>query len=308
MDGDVGEGVAVGDGAALVVVAHDGASGVVAGDAGVGEDDVFHLGTVADSAEEALRPVGVGSATLVDADAADDVVLAVEGAAEVAVVVVAVVVADGLVVAVGVTVAVGVSDVGFEAEVLAAVVVGGLAVGAVDAVGEQVELVFIIYKVGVGGGAGALGGPVDGGEGSKADGHILVGHQEYPAVGVAAAEGACAGVVAVVAVAVGCGGGVGEGEAQLVATAVVECAAALEAAAAVGGDAADGVLGRGAGEGYGLNGDISAGGDGAGGLALCRAHRRGIVAVVDGGAAATHEGGAVRDGCPTCRYAAWGIE
>jgi len=175
-------------------------------------------------------------------------------------------------------------DVGSELEVLAAVVVGGLAVSAVHAVGEQQELVFVVYHVGVFRVALVHGCPVDGGEGGgvDADGHVLVGHGEG-----LSAEGACAGGVAVL-VAEGCaGGGVAEGEAELVAAAVVEGLAALQSSAAVGGDAADGVLGRRAGEGDGLDGDVGVGGDGAGGLALGGAEGAGVVAVGRGDVAAT---------------------
>ena len=263
--GDVG----IGDGAAanvaFVVVARDAADVHVAYDAGVGEVDVVDFGTAAYyTAEEALVDVGNVAAVLADADAADGVAVAVELAFEVAVGAV-VVAAYGLIV-LGVVVAlvVGVAerDVGSELEVLALVCVGGLAAGAVHAVGEQQELVFVVYHVGVGRVALVHGCPVDGGEGG-ADGHVLVGHGEG-----GAAEGACAGGVAVL-VALGCGGGgVAEGEAELVAAAVVEGLAALQASAAVGGDAADGVLGRRAGEGDGLDGDVGGGGDGAGGVAV----------------------------------------
>ena len=115
------------------------------------------------------------------------------------------------------------------------------------------------------------------GGGVDADGHVLVGHGEC-----GAAEGACAGGVAVL-VAEGCaGGGVAEGEAELVVDAVVEGLAALQASAAVGGDAADGVLGRCAGEGDGLDGDVGACCHAMACLALGGAEGLGVVAV-DGG-------------------------
>ncbi|MBR3110552.1 MAG: hypothetical protein IKH35_05140 [Prevotella sp.] len=292
--GDIGIGDGAAHNVAYEVVAHDAADVLVACDAGIGEVDVVDVGTAVYTAEEALVDVGSAADGLADADAADGVVRAVElafevahGAADVG--------AYGLivlVVVVALVVGVGERDVGSELEVLVLVAVfnGGLAVGAVHAVGEQQELVFVVYHVGVFRVALVHGCPVDGGEGGgvDADGHVLVGHGEG-----GAAEGACAGGVAVVAVAEGCaGGGVAEGEAELVAAAVVEGLAELQASAAVGGDAADGVLGRRAGEGDGLDGDVVGGGDGAGGLALRGAERAGVVAVADGGRGATVEGAA----------------
>jgi len=263
--GDIGIGDGAAHNVARVVVAHDAADLVIACDAGIGEVDVVDFGTAAYQSEEALVDVCVVGAVLADADAADGVAVAIELAFEEAVGV-ADVAAYGLIVlgvVVGLVVGVAERDVGSELEVLALVVVGGLAAGAVHAVGEQQELVFVVYHVGVFFRVALVHGcPVDGGEGG-ADGHVLVGHGEG-----GAAEGACAGGVAVL-VALGCGGGgVAEGEAELVAAAVVEGLAALQSSAAVGGDAADGVLGRRAGEGDGLDGDVGGGGDGAGGVAV----------------------------------------
>ena len=105
-------------------------------------------------AEEALILVGIGFAALVDADAADGVVRAVEGAAEVAVVR-AVVASDGLVVAFG---AIGivprsgvvVGDVLGQHEILASVVVAAVHVG-----GQLVEVCGARNLVGGGFGAAA---------------------------------------------------------------------------------------------------------------------------------------------------------
>ena len=102
-------------------------------------------------AEEALILVGIGFAALVDADAADGVVRAVEGAAEVAVAASS----DGLVVAFG---AIGivprsgvvVGDVSGQHEILAVVVVAAVHVG-----GQLVEVCGARNLVGVGFGAAA---------------------------------------------------------------------------------------------------------------------------------------------------------
>ena len=297
--GDIGIGDGAAHNVAIVVVAHDAADALVACDAGVGEVDVVDVGTAVYIAEEALVDVGHAAAVLADADAADGVAVAVELAFEVAVGAVDVA-AYGLIVALSFVEGqvVGVErDVGSELEVLVLVRVDGLAVSAVHAVGEQQELVFVVYHVGVVFRVAIVHGcPVDGGEvgGVDADGHVLVGHGEC-----GAAEGACAGGVAVL-VAAWCGGsGVAEGEAELVAAAVVEGLAALQSSAAVGGDAADGVLGRCAGEGDGVDGDVGGGGDGAGGLALGGAEGAGVVAVLDGGGVVrvfTAEGGAAAAG------------
>ena len=84
---------------------------------------------------------------------------------------------------------------------------------------------------------------------------------------------------------------VAERQAHVVAAAVVERAAALDAAAAVGGDAADGVLGGVAGEGDAADGDAVARRDRGRSLALLGAERAGVVAVGQGGAV-TGEGAA----------------
>ena len=264
-DGNVGGHVAAVDGA-FVVVAHDAADVEVAGDAGVGKGEVVDVGAVSCPAEDSFVVVGYAFVALVDANAADGLVITVEVAAEVAVVAVA---SDGLeVVLVArkiVPVAgVGIVDVVGELEVLAAVAVflAGLAVCAVDAVGQQVELVLVIYHVGVGAGTLVHVGPVDGGE-ADCDGHVLIGHGER--IGIfRAAERSCAGGVAAVRVAFGCaGGGVRERQTHLVAAAVVFHVAKLQSAATVGRDATDVVLGSIAGEGNSVNGDVITCCDGA---------------------------------------------
>ena len=284
--GDVGIGNGAAADGAAVVVADNAADVIVAFDAGVGEVDVVDVGTAAYHAEETLVTIGIAVAGLADADAAYGLVVAIEVALEVAVGVAALVASYGLIVLVvflGLVLGVGERDVGSELEVLALVVVGGLAVSAVHAVGEQQQLVFVVYHVGVGRVAFVHGCPVDEGEGG-ADGHVGVGHGECGAV-----EGACAGGVGVL-VALGCAG-VAEGEAHFVATAVVEGLAALQASDAVCSDAADGVIRSVAGEGDSVDGNILACGDGVGGLDLGGAEGLGVVAVGDGGAVAA-EGGA----------------
>ena len=77
VDADVVGYVAVGDGAAAIVVAYDAAGVVVTGDAGVGEAEAVDVGT-AYLAEDALVLVSGGIAAAVDADAADGVACAVE--------------------------------------------------------------------------------------------------------------------------------------------------------------------------------------------------------------------------------------
>ena len=152
IDGDVAEDVAIAD-CAEVTHAHDAAGEVVAGDVGVGKDDVLHLGgaeVAADDTEEALAVVGGGfSAALVEADATDDVVRTVKVAGEgghdgydsrvkIIPYFFQVIVANGGVVAVTVAVAVvvggqrvgGVGDVGRLLERLAAGVVARVDVGA----------------------------------------------------------------------------------------------------------------------------------------------------------------------------------
>lgn len=260
----------------------------VACDAGVGEVDVVDFGTAAYQSEEALVAVGIAAAGLVDADAADGVAVAVEITIEF---VDAVVVSYGLIVALSFVEGqvVGVErNVGSELEELAPVCVCGLAVSAVHAVGEQQELVFVVYHVGVVCRVALVHGcPVDGGEGGgvDADGHVLVGHGEC-----GAAEGACAGGVGVLVAGLLAYGAGREGEAELVVAAVVEGLAALQSSAAVGGDAADGVLGRRAGEGDGADGDVGVGGDGVRLLAgCCDAGGRsaggcyGVIDICDGG-------------------------
>ena len=148
-DGYVGCHVAVADGAAEVI-SHDAAGVVVASDAGVGEGEVVDVGAPY-LAEDALVAVGDVVASLVDADAADGVAGAVEVALEVAVVAV-VVASDGHVVAFvwlfavpSIVGGIAVGDVVGQLEVLAAVV----ARAVVDALGQEIELVLIIYHVGV---------------------------------------------------------------------------------------------------------------------------------------------------------------
>ena len=207
-DGNVVGHVAAGDGA--VVVAHDAAGVVVAGDAGVGEGEVVDVGTVC-PAEDALVFVGVATAALVDADAADGLFIAVEVAAEVAAAVV-IVASDGLVVALSargsVPVAgVGVADVIGELEVRAAVAVAleVLAVCAVDAVGQQVELAGVFDEVGLALAAIAVPGDDDDiGRG----GDIGVGHGDGVIAIAVGAEGMVGRTVVVgdgELVAVGCG-------------------------------------------------------------------------------------------------------
>ena len=147
--------VAFGDGAvadgAFVAVAHDAADAQSAFDAGIGDVDVVDDGVAAYLAEETLVVVGDVGAGLAESDAADGVAVAVKIAVEFADV--AVVVASYglivLVVVVGLVRVVRESDIGSEFEVLVLVVVGGLAVRAVHTIGEQQQLVLIIYNVGV---------------------------------------------------------------------------------------------------------------------------------------------------------------
>jgi len=153
--------VAVADGA--VVFAHDAACAIVAGDACVGEGDATDV--AAALAEETLVNVGPVVAGLIDADAADGVALSIEVASEGADLVTEVAADGGVVVLVFVSLLFGVAvgNVGPQHEVLALVAIGGTVVarGVVDALCQQVELFLIIYDVGVGLGARALGGPVD---------------------------------------------------------------------------------------------------------------------------------------------------
>ena len=180
-DGYVVGHVAAAEGATVAVDARDAAGVPEAGDASVGEGEVVDIGAVSCIAEDALEAVGVATAALVDADAADGVAVAIEVAHEGAVVVVEVA-SDGLEVVLGavgvVPLCVGfVVDVVGELEVLAAVAVGlaGLAVCAVDAVGQKVELAGVFYEVGVA--FRAFSCPGDGGEGGR-DGHVGGGHGE----------------------------------------------------------------------------------------------------------------------------------
>ena len=218
--GDVGIGdVAAADSA--VVVGTDDATDIhEACDAGVAEVDVADFGIAACQSEEALVDVGSAAAVLADADATDGVAVAVEVSTEATVVVAS----YGLIVALSVVESqvVGVErDVGSELEVLAPVAVGGLAAGAVHAVGEQQQLVLVVYHVGVGAVALVHGGPVDGDD-VCAHGDVGVGHGEGRA-----AEGAAAYGVGVMVAGLGSRAAVREGEAELVAAAVVEVVAAL---------------------------------------------------------------------------------
>ena len=80
MDSDVAEDVAVLDGAAFVSI-YDGTDIIITSNTGIGQDNVLYM-TFLDTAKKALTFVGVLNATFIDADAADDVVLTVEVAAE----------------------------------------------------------------------------------------------------------------------------------------------------------------------------------------------------------------------------------
>ena len=129
---------------------------------------------------------------------------------------------------------------------------------------------------------------------------VIVGHGERRAAERARADG----VAVFVHIARGhVGGVVGERQAHGVVIAVVERRAVVggEPAAAVGGDAAEVVGRRVAGEGDGLDADVRARRDGVRLLALGRAERPGVVAVGDVGdavRAAAHEGGALRGAYP----------
>ncbi len=146
------------------VVAHDAAGEISGGDAGVGEDDAPYVGT-SSHAEEALMPIPEGVklvvavVSLIDADAADGVALAIEVAIEGVVVAgdiarlveaadggVVVLLARGFVP----SRSVAVGDVGSELEVLALVLAppsACLTVLAIDALCQHVELILIIYHV-----------------------------------------------------------------------------------------------------------------------------------------------------------------
>ncbi len=161
------------------VVAHDAAGEISGGDAGVGEGDAPYVGT-SSHAEEALMPIPVGAilvvavVSLIDADAADGVALAIEVAIEGVVVAgdiarlveaadggVVVLLARGFVP----SRSVAVGDVGSELEVLALVLAppsACLTVLAIDALCQHVELILIINHVGVVFGACVHGSPVNG--------------------------------------------------------------------------------------------------------------------------------------------------
>ena len=72
--------MAVLDGAAFVSI-YDGTDIIITSNTGIGQDNVLYM-TFLDTAKKALTFVGVLNATFIDADAADDVVLTVEVAAE----------------------------------------------------------------------------------------------------------------------------------------------------------------------------------------------------------------------------------
>ncbi|MBO6192143.1 MAG: hypothetical protein J6N98_07060 [Prevotella sp.] len=137
----------------------------------------------------------------------------------------------------------------------------GTKAGLAAVEGYGVGVVALAVGINIGDGDGLAGGA--GMVGIDVNRDVGVGHGKG-----CATERAGAGGVAAVLVAEWCGGCVREREADCVAAAVVEGLAELQAAAAVGGYAADGVLGSVAGEGYGADGDVGAGGDGAGGVAV----------------------------------------
>ena len=126
-------------------VAHESANVAITRDAGVGKDDVLDGGTGADSAEKCHVLVRVSAivGAFVDADAADGVVLAVVGAAEV--LVAAEEAADLGEVVLGGAAAVAVGDVGGLPEGEALAIVGGI----VHKEGEVVEVVLVGNLVGV---------------------------------------------------------------------------------------------------------------------------------------------------------------
>ena len=80
------------DGTIVAVSTHDAADVSVAGDACVGKGEVVDVGAVSCPAEDSFVVVGYADVALVDANAADGLVITVEVAVEVAVVVV---VSDG---------------------------------------------------------------------------------------------------------------------------------------------------------------------------------------------------------------------
>ena len=146
MDGDVTAYAAVLHNAAITavyfIISRDAADILLTGDAGIGQDDVPDGGTTGHT-KETLVAVCIGDAAFIDADAADGMALTVEGAAEVSIAIVntsayggVVVLHAGGIVPVG---GVGVADVITQHEVRVAEVVGGVAVGAVHVLGQQVE-------------------------------------------------------------------------------------------------------------------------------------------------------------------------
>ena len=161
-DGSFGDG-AVADGAEQNV-ADDAAYVIVALDAGVGDVDVVDIGAGAYLSEEALVLVGVVGAGLAESDTANGMAVAIEVTLEV--VVGALVAASYGLIVLSVVVAlisiIAEGDIGSELEVLAAVVVGGLAMRAVYAIGQQQQLGGVVYHVGVGLGTFVHGGPVYG--------------------------------------------------------------------------------------------------------------------------------------------------
>ena len=136
-DGNVGGHVAAVDGTIVAVSTHDAADVSVSGDACVGKGEVVDVGAVSCPTEDSFVVVGYAVAALVDANAADGLVITVEVAVEVAVVAVA---ADGGVVvlsALGVVPRGGmaVGDVVHHLEVRAFVCGASIYVG-----GQQVEV------------------------------------------------------------------------------------------------------------------------------------------------------------------------
>ena len=165
LDSDVAQHAAVLEGAGKAV-AHDAADFVAANDGAASEGDVLH-GGAAEIAEETL----IAGATA-DADAADGVAVAVEGAEEM---LIRAVDADGRVV----VLAVEADDVGAEFEEF----IRGVSVALVHAAGKQLQLGIVADDVGVGLGAGVAGLVVEGPE--RADGGVAGGHSDGVAAEVA---------------------------------------------------------------------------------------------------------------------------
>ena len=185
VDGDGAEDVTAGDGAAGVS-AYDATGAAMTSDAGVGEGQVVDVGAKVCITEEALIDAVIIIETT---DAADGLVVAVEVATESS----AVIISDGLVVVLGAggIVPVGlmaIRDVGGELEELACVVVDCLAVAAIDAAGQQVELLGVVDDVGIVLVAGADGSPVNMAIVARvdADGGIARDDEGVGAVGIAA--------------------------------------------------------------------------------------------------------------------------